>query len=85
MIYELLFTETAVKELEKLDEITRNRILSVIERVRIRPKNYLKRLVGGPYYKLRAGDYRVIMDLQQDKMIIVVITLGHRKKIYKRF
>jgi mRNA interferase RelE/StbE len=82
LIYEILFTKTAKEELEKLENFTHKRIISVLERIRIRPESYLKRLTGVPYFRLRVGDYRLILDLQKDKLIILVVMLGHRKKIY---
>jgi len=48
------------------------------------PKRYLESLkeVGG--YKLRVGDYRVILDVDWNTKTIFVLLVGHRKKIYKR-
>ena len=36
-------------------------------------------------YKLRIGDYRVIIDLEKDKLIVLIIKIGHRKNVYKNF
>jgi mRNA interferase RelE/StbE len=83
-MYELLFSDTAKKQFEKLDSQIRSRIGASLERMRIRPEHFVKRLVGNPYYSLRVGDYRVIMDIQQNKLIIFVIEFGHRKNIYSR-
>jgi mRNA interferase RelE/StbE len=48
----------------------------------VRPLHFVNPLVGSPYYRLRIGDYRVILGLSQDKLIIFVIELGHRRNIY---
>ncbi|MBU0756527.1 MAG: type II toxin-antitoxin system RelE/ParE family toxin [Nanoarchaeota archaeon] len=58
-------------------------ILSVLERVRIRPELHFERLVGEKTYKIRAGAYRIIADIYKDKLNILVIKIGHRKNIYK--
>jgi len=41
------------------------------------------KLVGDPGYRLRVGDYRVILDIDEGNLFILVIKIGHRKKIYK--
>jgi mRNA interferase RelE/StbE len=44
----------------------------------------VKKLVGDPGYRLRVGEYRVIIDIYKDKLVILVIKIGHRKNIYKK-
>ncbi len=84
-MYDVYFTDTSLKQIKKLEKEIQKRIIATIERVRIRPESYVKRLVGEPYYKLRVGDYRVMMDISKGKMIIMVLYVGHRKKIYKNY
>ena len=69
--------------LKKLDRNIRERIIKTIKRSRIRPYSYVKKLVESPYYRLRVGDYRVIMDIKDNKLRILVIEIDHRKRIYK--
>ena len=83
-MYEIIYSQDAVKQLKKFPKEISARILAALERIRIRPSAYIEKLVGSPYFKLRAGDYRIILDIQQDKLIILVIEVGHRKNIYKR-
>ncbi len=59
-------------------------IVSVLERIRVRPKKCLTKLAGLPYYKLRVGDYRLIIDLHKDVMSIYIIKTGHRNNAHKR-
>ena len=82
-MYEVLFTTKAKKQLEKLEPKIRKRIISTIKRVRIRPENYLTKLVGDLGYKLRVGYYRLIIDINKGKLILLVLKVGHRRKIYK--
>ena len=84
MIYEVEFSKIAKKQLDKLEKNIKIRIISILERIRILPYNHIKKLVGNQYFSLRAGDYRIILDIKQDKLIILVIEIGHRKKIYKK-
>ena len=81
-MYEIIVSDKAKEQLSKLPQEIRNRIGTVLERIRIRPFHFVKRVVGSPYYRLRVSDYRVILDIRQDKLIIFVIELGHRKNIY---
>jgi mRNA interferase RelE/StbE len=83
MTYNILFSEFAEKQLGKLSVETQDRIISTIKRCQIRPYAHVKKLVGSPYYRLRVGDYRVIMDIIENKLIIHIIEIGHRKNIYK--
>ncbi len=83
MIYSLLYSKEALKQLKKLDNEAKKRILSTLERIRVRPYPHVKRLTGNPYYRLRVGDYRVILDIINDQIVIFVIEVKHRKNVYK--
>jgi len=81
-MFSIEFSKTAEKQLYKLEKDMQIRIIQALERIKIRPYPYVKRLVGVPYFKLRVGDYRLILDIRENKLIIFVIELGHRKNIY---
>jgi mRNA interferase RelE/StbE len=81
MTYDVVFSDFADKQLSKLPEIVQKRILGTIKRCRVRPYVFVTKLVGSKYYRLRAGDYRVIMDIIENKLIIHAIEIGHRKNI----
>jgi mRNA interferase RelE/StbE len=82
-MYDIDFTPSSEKEFLKLPPEAQKRIKAVLERARIRPQAHFERLVGEETYKIRAGDYRVIADIQHGKLLILVIEVGHRKNIYK--
>jgi len=82
LTYQVIFSDLAFKQLRKLDGEIRERIVSSLERIRIRPDAYVKKLVGDDGYKLRVGSYRVILDLDREKLIILVLRIGHRKNVY---
>ena len=83
MICDILFSKAALKQVNKLVRKDQERIIAALERIRIRPYSYVKKLVGEQAYRLRVGDYRVIMDIVDDKMIILVLTVGYRRNVYK--
>lgn len=82
LLYEIIFSLKAKKQLMKLEGNIQERIISSLERIRIRPEAFITKLVGDPGYKLRIGDYRVIMDIDKNNLIILVIKVGNRKNIY---
>lgn len=82
-MYSIEFSETAEKQLYKLEKYVQMRILATLERIKVRPYAHVKKLKDSHYYRLRAGDYRVILDIAENRLIIFVIELGHRKNIYK--
>jgi len=81
-MYEIIVSDLAKKQLSKISQEMKDRIGIVLERIRIRPFHFVKRLVGSTYYRLRVGDYRIILDIKEDKLIIFIIELGHRRNIY---
>ena len=83
-MYEILFSQKAKKQLFKLERVIQERIISALERIKIRPESYITKLVGDPGYKLRFGDYRVIIDIDKSKLLVLVIKIGHRKNIYEK-
>lgn len=82
-MFDIFFTAESKKFLKKLNEEDSKRIISTLERCRIRPHSYVKKIVSSPYFRLRVGDYRVILDIKAGKLLIIVIEIGHRKNIYK--
>ena len=82
LLYEIIFSLKAKKQFLKLEKTLQERIISALERIRIRPESFITKLVGDPGYKLRVGDYRIIMDIDKNNLIILVIKVGHRKNIY---
>lgn len=83
MSYSIILSSLAEKQLKKLDKDIQQRIISTLKRCKIRPYAHVKKIVGSDYFRLRVGNYRVIMDIQGDKLRIFVVTIAHRKKIYK--
>ena len=82
-MYTIKFTENSEKVLKKLERDTQERIIKVLERVKIRPDNFVEKLVGEPGFKLRVGNYRIILDIDNKDLIVLVIKIGHRRNIYK--
>lgn len=82
-MYNIEFSKLAEKQLSKLERGLQERVVATLGRIRIRPYLFVIKLVGSPYFRLRAGDYRLILNIKDDQLIILVIELGHRSVIYK--
>ncbi len=82
-MYTIEFSKNAEKQLYSLENNVQERIISALERIRIRPEAYVKRLVGDSGYSFRVGDYRLIMDIETGRLLIFVIKICHRKNVYK--
>jgi mRNA interferase RelE/StbE len=84
MTYTLNFSRQAVKELEKINEPSYSSIKQAIIHLTEDPRpNGYKKLKGRNGYRIRVGNYRVIYDIFDNKLIVDIITLGHRKDIYE--
>ena len=82
-MYRIKFSDVAKKQFLKLDTPIQERIGAVLERICIRPADFVEKLVGEPGYKLRIGDYRVFLEIYNNDLVILVIKIGHRKSVYK--
>ncbi|MDE1856637.1 MAG: type II toxin-antitoxin system RelE/ParE family toxin [Candidatus Micrarchaeota archaeon] len=82
MSYNVIWSEQSKQNLKHLDAGTRDRIISRVEAAKENPYAYAKRLVGVPLYSLRVGDYRIILDIKNKEMLVFVVRVGHRSKVY---
>lgn len=84
-MYKLLFDEEVVKDLRKIDKTQQSKILSVIKLKLIENPYVGKKLIGdlSPLYRYRVGNYRIIYDVVEKEVVVVVIKIKHRKDAYK--
>lgn len=87
MKYKVILTEDAKKQLKRLDRYTAKLItawlrknLEDCENPRIHGKGLTSNRAG--QWRYRIGDYRVIAEIDDNKIIILVLNIGHRKNIY---
>jgi len=81
--FEVEYSEESLFQLRGLDIPVAKKIILKIESTRSDPHRFFVRLVSRTEYKLRVGDYRVIADIEENRRVIVIRSLGHRKNIYK--
>ncbi len=83
-MYRIEWTEKAFKQLNKLPRVVAKTIYNRVGELKENPRgSSVKKLVGKPLYRLRIGDYRVIIDIKDQELVIMVIEVGHRKSINK--
>ncbi len=83
MTYRIELSDTAQENLEVLDKLVAARISQKLESIKENPFNYVKRLKGAPLFSLRVGDYRIIMDIKNNQLLIFVMRIGHRRNVYE--
>lgn len=83
MNYQIMWDKKAREFLRKIDKSNAQRIIKKINSIIDDPEHYLEILVDIVSFKLRIGDYRALIDIDEDKRIIAVVFIGHRKDIYK--
>ena len=83
MTYKITILPVAQRQLEKLEKSLQQRILNALERIRMRPYGFVKKLSGSPYFRARVGDYRIVLDIKNNELRVFVVEIGHRKSIYK--
>lgn len=83
MRYQIIWSEPASEQLKKLDRQQAKRIFLKVSELQDDPFRYVTKLSGSSYYRLRVGGYRVILDIHRSCLVILVLKVGHRRKIYK--
>ena len=83
------FSNRAVKSLKRIDRPNQELILKFMtEKVAKHPDpvSLAKKLSGnlGDFYRFRLGDYRIVCDVQNQELIILILQIGHRQNIYQR-
>lgn len=88
MSYSVLFTQEAKKQLSKLDRNTAKLIASWLKKNLegcVNPRIHGKALVANKagQWRYRVGDYRILAEIRDEEVIILVLQIGHRREIYK--
>ena len=88
MTYQVKYTSKGKRDLKKLPLNVAQSIILSINSIKDDPYSYVKKIKGTkshPLYTYRVGEYRVILDIIDNCLLIIVIETGHRSKIYRKF
>lgn len=88
MKYKVEFTKSAIKDLKKIDKKDSTKIAAWIKKNLVdceNPRRYGKALKGNfsDSWRYRVGNYRILAHIEDDRVVINVVNIGHRKEIYK--
>jgi mRNA interferase RelE/StbE len=84
MSYRVILPRSVQKELDRLAKDVRERILTRLIELENDPRpSDVKKLKGRAAWRIRVGDYRVIYEIHDHELHILVITIGHRRDIYR--
>lgn len=85
MGYSLLFAKSAQRQFDKLPRAAQQRLGEAIEQLAEYPlPNGAIKLSGvDRLYRIRVGDYRAVYHLQDERLVILVIKVGHRREVYR--
>ncbi len=85
--WSLEFTRSAMREFLRLQTATRERIAESLEWLAAHPRSSvldIKKLRAHvPVFRLRVGDYRVVYELKSDRLVILVVRVRHRSRVYR--
>ena len=85
MAYTIKFKPTAARQLAKLPKTIQVKIARKIDSLAIapHPQGTVKLRGGDDLYRLRVGNYRIIYQVKNDQLLILVVKIGHRKEVYR--
>ncbi|WNB84332.1 type II toxin-antitoxin system RelE/ParE family toxin [Cellulomonas sp. ATA003] len=86
MTYRIEVAPTVVRQLRKLDQTARRRVQAAVELLADEPRpSGAKKLVGGDgEWRVRTGDFRIIYEIHDEVLLVLVIAVGHRREVYRR-
>ena len=82
MTFKVLLHPKAAKELEKIEKLTRERIIESSKELRVNPSGVGRRLSQSDFWSLRVGDYRVIYEINREESQVVILSVGHRSNVH---
>ncbi|NYZ78154.1 type II toxin-antitoxin system RelE/ParE family toxin [Candidatus Micrarchaeota archaeon] len=84
MALEIVWSEKALRDLKSVDHQDAKQIVKKIQQAAANPEHYVERLTGYDDAKIRAGDYRIIVVLDNPRNKLLIERVGHRKNVYNK-
>jgi mRNA interferase RelE/StbE len=83
--FTVLLHPRAAKDLDRIEKVVRQRIKEQLRGLQDNPEQVGKQLKYSDFWSLRVGDYRAIYEIDRKKRQVIVLFIGHRKKVYDDF
>ncbi len=87
-MYSVEYTAHAIKDMNKLPAEVKTKIFNAVSKIKEDPYEHVKKLKTSaktPLYSSRVGEYRAIMAIKDQLLIIQVVEVGNRSKIYRKY
>jgi len=82
--YSLEILKKAQKQLSKIDKNERTRIVEAIKQLAENPRpSDCTKLSGREAWRIRIGSYRIIYEVHDNRLLVLVVTIGHRREVYR--
>jgi mRNA interferase RelE/StbE len=82
--YKIYIKPTAVKELQRIPKRDVNKIIEKIRSLSSNPRPPgCEKLSADEKYRVRQGRYRIVYSIEDDKLVVFIIKIGHRKDVYR--
>ncbi len=83
--YSIFFRKSVARDVRRIPKQDLQRILTAIDRLTEDPRPHnSEKLSGLERYRLRQGAYRILYEIDDEKVIVIVVKIGHRKDAYRR-
>ena len=83
--FKIQIKPSAKKELAKLPRKDIKKVVIKIQTLSVNPRPVgCEKLSGEEKYRVRQGNYRIVFSIEDDRLIVVVVKIGHRKDVYKK-
>jgi mRNA interferase RelE/StbE len=83
MGFAIIWSDSAIRQLRKLDRAVARRIFDKVGQLSEDPFRWVRRMSGVSAYRLRVGDYRVLLDIHEGRLRVLVLEVGHRESVYR--
>ncbi len=84
MAYEVRFARPVAKELRRLDRGEAKRIVEAAEALADDPRpSGAQKVQRTPYLRIRVGSYRVVYEIRDEKLVVLIVKVGHRREVYR--
>ena len=82
--YEIRVLPSVLEDLRRVDKSDVRRILDRIESLAQNPRpDDCRKLTGRDLYRVRSGVYRILYEMHDDAVVVVVVKVGHRREVYR--
>jgi mRNA interferase RelE/StbE len=82
--YAVLIERRAQRALSRITQQDQDRIAAAIRGLADEPRPHgVKKLTGREAWRIRVGDYRVLYEIHDDRLVVLVVEIGHRRQVYR--